>query len=166
MAAPKGNRFWEARASSGRDKIFQTPGQLWDAACEYFNWVADNPMEKAIIYQGEISEKPELLMRAMTVKGLCIFLGVNSQYIYDFTNALDMNTEEGKDFSVIIKRIRDIIDTQKFEGASAGLLNPNIIARDLGLADKKDLDHTSSDGSMSQKPSVIELVAPDVESSD
>ncbi|GAG38531.1 unnamed protein product, partial [marine sediment metagenome] len=28
---------------------------------------------------------------------------------------------------------------QKFEGASAGLLNANIIARDLGLRDGKDL---------------------------
>ena len=33
----------------------------------------------------------------------------------------------------------EIIRTQKFEGASADLLNPNIIARDLGLADKSEL---------------------------
>ena len=34
---------------------------------------------------------------------------------------------------------RQIIYTQKFEGSAAGLLNPNIIARDLGLNDKQEL---------------------------
>ncbi|MDC9826565.1 terminase small subunit, partial [Devosia sp. ZB163] len=36
-------------------------------------------------------------------------------------------------------RVDEIIRAQKFEGAAAGLLNPNIIARDLGLADKQEL---------------------------
>ncbi len=43
----------------------------------------------------------------------------------------------------VITRIKETIFTQKFEGASADLLNANIIARDLGLADKKDI---TSDG--------------------
>ena len=42
---------------------------------------------------------------------------------------------------------------QKFTGASANMLNANIIARDLGLTDKKDL--TSSDGTMATKPTII-----------
>lgn len=159
MAAPKGNRFWEVRAKHGRDKIFATPEAMWESAIEYFDWVEDNPLEKAIVYQGEVSDDCESLMRAMTIKGLCIFWGVNSDYLTDFMDNLDIETDQGKDFSRVIKTIREIIETQKFEGASAGLLNPNIIARDLGLADKKD--HTSSDGSMSQKPTRIELVAPD-----
>jgi len=45
-----------------------------------------------------------------------------------------------------------VIYRQKFEGASADMLNPNIIARDLGLADKKDL--SSTDKSMSPKPAL------------
>ena len=39
---------------------------------------------------------------------------------------------------------------QKFAGAAADLLNANIIARDLGLADKQDL--TNSDGTLSRAP--------------
>lgn len=38
----------------------------------------------------------------------------------------------------------EIIRRQKFEGAAADLFNPNIIARDLGLADKSEL--TGKDG--------------------
>jgi len=137
VAAPKGNQFWKARATQGRAKIFATSDALWDAACEYFQWVDDNPLGKAIVYQGEVSENCEGLMRAMTVKGLCIFLGVHSQYFKDFKASLDLTKAKDKDFSLVIIKIREIIDTQKFEGASAGLLNPNIIARDLGLIDKQ-----------------------------
>lgn len=43
-----------------------------------------------------------------------------------------------KDFSGITTQVEEIVRTQKFEGASADLLNANIIARDLGLADKHE----------------------------
>jgi hypothetical protein len=110
---------------------------MLEAAYDYFQWVEDNPLGKAIIYQGEVSSKQEDLMRAMTIKGLCIYWGVNTFYLNHFTVNLDLEKEEGKDFSQVINTIKEIIETQKFEGASAGLLNPNIIARDLGLIDKQ-----------------------------
>ena len=112
---------------------------LWDACCEYFDWAYENPLEKAIVYQGEVSKSTEKLMRAMTISGLCIFLDTHSEYFTSFEADLDLKTGEGKDFSRVTKKVREIINTQKFEGASAGLLNPNIIARDLGLTDKKEL---------------------------
>ncbi|WP_290688531.1 terminase small subunit [Haematobacter sp. UBA3484] len=43
------------------------------------------------------------------------------------------------DLSEVITRVEQIIRTQKFEGAAADLLNPNIIARELGLADKTEM---------------------------
>lgn len=39
----------------------------------------------------------------------------------------------------VITQAEAVIYEQKFTGAAADLLNPNIIARDLGLADKKEL---------------------------
>ena len=148
MGAPKNNKFWLARSTHGRGKIFKTPSIMLDAAHQYFEWVNDNPLTKAIVYQGAVSKDPETLMRAMTIKGLCIYWGVNSFYLNDFVKNLDLNKKQDKDFSQVIDTIKEIIETQKFEGASAGLLNANIIARDLGLAEKKDIDHASSDGSM------------------
>tara|TARA_R110000823_G_scaffold308687_1_gene432425 strand:- start:187 stop:636 length:450 start_codon:yes stop_codon:yes gene_type:complete len=129
--------FWKSRSKHGRDKIFSTPEILWQAALEYFQWVEDNPLQKSIVYQG-MALGSEDLMRAMTVKGLCIFLGVNSKYFNDFNASLDLTQKKDKDFSEVSILIREIIDTQKFEGASAGLLNSSIIARDLGLADKQE----------------------------
>ena len=158
MAATKGNQFWKARAKHGRNKIFKTPELMLDAAFDYFAWVEDNPLKKAIIYQGDVCSKPEELMRAMTIKGLCIYWGVNTRYLNDFVSGLDLEDEKGKDFSEVISTIKEIIETQKFEGASAGLLNPNIIARDLGLTDKSESNHKSSDGSMTPKPVTFNFV--------
>lgn len=144
MGAPKGNQFWKARSSHGRKPIFETPEIMWDACAEYFEWVEDNPLQEAVVYQGEIGAEPKPLMRAMTVKGLCIFLDVGEDYFNDFEQRLDKDTDKGKDFARVIKKVRNIIDTQKFEGASAGLLNPNIIARDLGLSEKTDNKHDAT----------------------
>ena len=55
----------------------------------------------------------------------------------------------------IIRAIGLEIYEDKFNGATAGVFQHNIIARDLGLTDKKDL--SSSDGSMSPKQEPLDL---------
>ena len=139
MNAPVGNQFWKARSKHGRNKIFSTPEILWEAACEYFQWVDDNPLLKGIVYQGAVSNDSESIMRPMTVGGLCLFLGVHAEYLAGFESDLNLDIKEGRDYSQIIKNIKQIIYEQKFAGATAGLMNPNIIARDLGLTDKKEI---------------------------
>jgi hypothetical protein len=134
MAPPKGNRFWEARSSHGRKPIFKNPEQLWEAACEYFTWVEDNPLmtSELVKFQGmaTISELPK--MRAMTIQGLCLFLDINEQTL--------TNYEKKDDFFGIVTRIKAVIYQQKFAGAAADMLNANIIARELGLTDKQRVD--------------------------
>jgi hypothetical protein len=70
-------------------------------------------------------------MRAMTIGGLCIFL--------DIDEVTWRRWREVEDFCTVVSRAEQIIYQQKFTGAAADLLNPNIIARDLGLADKQDV---------------------------
>ena len=142
MAAPKGNQFWKARAKHGRDKIFADEHALWDAACEYFQWVEDNPLYEAkpFSFQGSSWLEDVPKMRAMTLDGLWLFLGIGKQTWYAY--------KERDDFQDVTTRIESVIKSQKFAGAAADLLNANIIARDLGLADKSELDHRSPDGTM------------------
>ena len=138
MAAPKGNQFWKARSSHGRNPKFASPEDLWDACQEYFVWVEENPLweAKAFSYQGDVKVEKLPKMRAMTVSGLCIFLDI------DPTTWLDYGKKD--DFSTVVSRVNEIIRDQKFAGAAAELLNPNIIARDLGLADRNE--HTGKGG--------------------
>lgn len=141
MSAPKGNKFWEKRSKHGRDKIFKTPDILWETACEYFEWCQANPLQEEQLIKLKDSIKRENLnkMRPFTLKGLCIFMGVHSTYFHEFEQGLKGKDDQlSQDFSQITKRIRDIIFTQKFDGAASGFFNNNIIARDLGLVDKSE----------------------------
>lgn len=138
MAPPKGNRFWEARAKHGRGKIFSSPEVLWESCCEYFKWVEDNPLyeTKAFHFQGKVITEELPKMRAMTIRGLCTFLGVGHTTWHDY--------RAREDFSATCAQVESIIHDQKFSGAAADLLNASIIARDLGLTDKKEVDQNVS----------------------
>ena len=138
MAAPLGNRFWEMRSTHGRNPKFDSPEKLWDACCEYFAWVEDNPLMEAKVcsYQGVNVLESVPKMRAMTISGLCLFL--------DMCENTWANYRSNEDFLSVTTRAEKIIYNQKFAGAAADMLNPNIIARDLGLADKKEM--TGADG--------------------
>lgn len=143
MAAPKGNQFWKLRSKHGRDKLFATPELLWDAACEYFQWCDENPLYKA--EQSRSSKKGIIeipVMRPFTVQGLCNHLDCNTKYLNIFERDLTGKTDKtSQDFNNVITRIRETIYRQKFEGAASGFFQQNIIARDLGLSDKKDHSH-------------------------
>ena len=138
MAAPAGNRFWEARSSHGRGPKFESGDVLWQACTEYFDWIEDNPLyeDKLVTFQGFAKHEPVAKMRAMTISSLCIFLDIAFQTW--------QNYKERDDFMEIVSRVEEIIRTQKFQGAAADLLNPNIIARDLGLTDKSEVDQTTT----------------------
>ena len=141
MAAPKNNEFWKLRSKHGRDKLFSSPEMLWEAACEYFKYVIDNPITKS-----EIINKPNgkevkeyIYQKPFTWEGLELYLNIYSLRDYK-TN------EKYKDFSHVITRIEKIIYNNKFEGASVGIFNSNIIARDLGLKDSTSTEHSGGVG--------------------
>lgn len=75
-------------------------------------------------------------MRAMTFQSLCMHLGISFNVYCQY--------RKRKEFAETCQAIDDIMYDQKFTGAAAGLLNPVIIARDLGLKDKSEL--TGKDG--------------------
>lgn len=155
MAAPSNNKFWKKRSKHGRDKIFATPEILKEACYEYFEHQSKNKWEKTD-YKGKEVEMVKIPTSSpFTIKGLCLFLGVNSKFINQFESGLDLTTEEGHDFSNIITHVREIIFIHKFEGAVVGAYNSNIIARELGLTDKKEVN-TSGSLTISQ-PQGIEL---------
>ena len=139
MAAPAGNQFWKARTKHGRDRLFASHELLWESCCEYFQWVEDNPLfeMKPFAYQGVVVQEPVAKMRAMTIDGLCLFLDISPSTWYEWRKTED-------DYSDIVTKAENVIRSQKFAGAAADLLNSNIIARDLGLSDKKETEHSGT----------------------
>ncbi len=133
MAAPVGNQFWKLADPEflGKPKNFPKPIDLWNACKPYFEWVDENPIlktsttttAKGTFYNEEPLQKPYTWM------GLYVFLGVSDLSAY----------KENKEYFQVITHIDNIIRNQKFEGATAGIFNANIIARDLGLKDSSDI---------------------------
>jgi hypothetical protein len=140
MAAPKGNNYWELRSKHGRDKLFASPQLLWEAAVEYFKFVDENP-EYETDFRGKDADEVHIPKRQpYTLHDLCLYLDVNTAYFRQFKQLLDGKTDDlSKDFSTLITRIEEVIYAQKYRGAASGFFNPNIIARDLGLADKQEI---------------------------
>lgn len=134
-----GNKFWEARSSAGPKPKFAEEAGLWKAATEYFEWVDSNPLweDRLVTFQGTATHEPMAKMRAMTLAGLCLFLDVDQRTWTEWR-------KRRADLLPVITRVEAVIYSQKFAGAAADLLNANIIARDLGLADKAEV--TGKDG--------------------
>lgn len=144
MAAPKGNRFWELRSEKGAKALFESPKEMYKAACEYFEWCEDNPLIETD-YRGKDADVVKIpRVRAFTMEGLCMYLGCSTSYFRVFKH--DVSTgkkdEKYKAFLTVIGAIEDIIRRQKFENAAAGFLQWNIIARDLGLKDETKVEHS------------------------
>jgi len=139
VAAPKGNKYWESRRTHGNHRVFDTPQDLWSAAVDYFIYIEENPLQAAdlVKHQGEAKVAFVPKMRAMTEEDFCIQTKMSQS---TWTNYC---TGEGtyKDFLAISLEIKSIIRTQKFQGAAADLLNGSIIARDLGLVDKQEVNN-------------------------
>lgn len=136
MAAPKGNKFYLERLKSGRDKEYQ-PDEIIPTFLEYAEYVYDNPIEEEVIQKIKTSRDTEEIkhvkrktMRVMSIGGFCVYAGITTQTF--------RNYEKDKDFFGVISRVRDFIENYQLEGASSNQLNPNVISRLLGLADKTD----------------------------
>ena len=150
MGAPIGNKFWKLRLKHGRNCAIETAEELWENFEEYYEWYEENPLIEQQLIKTKIERDRESVnsyncnkMRAMTKESFALACGLSG---WDVINSY---RDRGNDFMEVITRIEKYIYSQKFEGASAGLLNPNIIARDLGLKDNQDI--TTNGESIKQK---------------
>lgn len=142
MGAPTGNQFWKLRSKHGRDRLFESPELLLEAAYEYFEWCEKNPLIefKPMVVSGggnngssiEMAEINKL--RPFTLIGFSHYCHASESWLKEFRKSCP------NDFLPVIEHIEEVIKSQKFSGAAAGLLNANIISRDLGLADKREMD--------------------------
>lgn len=123
--------LWKVR-KVGQPPAFESPVEMWERSVEYFEWCKRETIEeiKLFNFQGVISSGEVPHMRAMTQAGLCAFLNIGVSTWHDY--------KKKPEFSEVTKTIEEIMYEQKFSGAAAGMLNPNIIARDLGLVDNSN----------------------------
>lgn len=130
--------YWQWRKKTGRPKILKTPQQLWEIACDYFEWCDENPLfRQDFLRSGDFagSKVDVKLGRPYTWQGLENHLreaGLVAK-LDDYRANRGGNYSE---FSDILSHIETIIYDQKYTGAVVGLFNANLIAKDLGMTEK------------------------------
>lgn len=137
MAAAKGNNYWEFRDKHGANHAY-TPESLWEESVKYFEWMSKRTWIKKEAVRGphgaEIVDLPT--STPFSLETFCLFADITPNTFRNY----ESNEGSYKDFFSIATRIRCIIDSQMFEGATVGAFNASIIARKLGLADKQDVN--------------------------
>lgn len=127
-------QFWmKARPNSGQVPAYATPAELENRIVEALNWYHSHPLKEGVAFhsRGVVTKTFVSKMRPFTFKGVALALGLTENGLLNYAK------KDG--FAPVIEWLRDVIYTQKFEGAATGLLNPVIISRDLGLADKSEV---------------------------
>ncbi|AUS01645.1 DNA-packaging protein, partial [Vibrio phage 1.289.A._10N.286.55.E8] len=153
---PTEDRIWNEvnpfgkKSKRGNGNLrFETPEQLWEEACEYFEWALNTPWitSKAMKMKDgdrdiiELAREPKA--RYLSNVGLCLFLGIQRCTYGYYQNG--KHDKDDKDYSSVCAVIDDIIHEQKLSGAAAGIFHPMIVARELGLADKQEISHEVTD---------------------
>ncbi len=145
--------YWKKRAKSGtkaikesnagRPKSFDSPEQLWELACLYFERCDNTPWMKKD-YKGKDAIEVDIPTTSpylwtgfedfLFEKGIC-------KSMKDYrTASRNPEYEQGryKEFSEVVTRIDKIMTTQKVAGAAVGAYNSNLVARLEGLVDKTE----------------------------
>lgn len=133
--------FWKQALGHGRRRYkYLTVDELLEACAGYFEWIEANPLQeaKAFSYEGQVTVESLPKMRAATLSGMCMFIGINPTTWGEWRNPKEP-TKYRPEFRETMLQIEAVIHEQKFTGAAAGLLNPIIISRDLGLAEKSEV---------------------------
>ena len=114
-------------------KAIQTPKVFDIYSDDYFKFIEDD--ENKIDVQGFKRTRPA------TISGFCAFLDISSSTLDNYRN-----NEEYKD---AYGRFFERVKAHQLEHGLLGNYNGTLVGRILGLADKVDNNHQSSDGSMS-----------------
>jgi hypothetical protein len=125
------NKFWRHPNNAGRPRIIANEDDLREACYSYFDWVDDNPLYEMKIFGTGLKARLEH-PRAMTLRGLTSHIGIGRRTWDDYRSR--------DEFKEVCALVEDVMFDQKFAGAAAGLFNASIIARDLGLADKSEVE--------------------------
>lgn len=122
-----------------KHKYIETPEKLWELFSEFVEHEKSNPMFK-VEYVGKEGDRVNTPLQVpITFEAFECWLA-DKGIINDLGHYSSNEGGAYTDYLPIITRIKNNCFAQNFKGASVGLFNANIIARKLGLADKKEVE--------------------------
>jgi len=138
MAAKPIVHTGDKTSTVGRTRAFETPDDLRESCLAYLEWADAHPLieEKHFSSQGTILTAQLKKPRAVTITGLCLYLGIHRHTW--------QNYRISEEFDLVCDEIEDRMKQYKFENAVAGLMNPTLIARDIGLVEKSEVSNSGT----------------------
>lgn len=124
---------WEvARDWGGRPPAYDDPADLQKDVSAYLTWVRENPLwEIKAFGTGLVCKVPK--KRYPTAAGCAVFCGVAPR-TWRSWKAPDHPLKD------VVEQAEEIMLQIKMEGAASGFFNSTIVARDVGLKDKTEVD--------------------------
>lgn len=137
--APPLDLLSHANPQFGADLRYQDPEKFMRDIIEYFEWNNESTILESRMfgYKGEISSGYIDRMRAPSVPALRLRLGLDSNTWEKWKEG--RHSQFPEEFKRIAEWAEDVISTIKFEGAAAEQFNVQIIMRDLGMSDKREV---------------------------
>jgi hypothetical protein len=126
----KGNSFWKERLKDGRYFKIKTKEKLLDLVTGYFEYCEQNPMPFDSYYTSKGELRVNYKPRPFTKGGLALYCGYAGWDKF-------CNLKKEPDYAEIITYAEELIFEQKYTNAAIGVFKENLIARDLGIADKQ-----------------------------
>lgn len=125
-------------ARVGRPNKINSPEELWQYFLDYVDHAKSNPMYKVQYVGKDGREEYQPLNVPITFEGFECYLA-DKNIIQDLGLYASNSRGRYKQYVTIIARIRKNCFVNNFNGAAVGLFSPNLIARKLGLTDKKEV---------------------------
>ena len=138
MAAPKGNQYAKGCKTSGKPLAFDTPDKWRKAIDSYFDWCDNNPIDKVDVVKSGMDAGKLLYIptvRPYLIEGLCDYLNISMQTFYNYEKAKGY-----EDYFEITAYARNRVFTQNLTYGYTGAFDSALVARKLGLAERKELN--------------------------
>ena len=108
-----------------------------------FDLYADDYFEFIKAEENKIDVNGYKKLKPATMQGFAVFVGMSYNTLYAYKKSKDDGIKEG------FARLHNRVAAHQLEHGLLGNYNGTLVSRVLGLAEKVEADHKSSDGSMS-----------------
>lgn len=131
------------------EKNIKTPDYLYQLFEEYKSSVKENPYLKHVFVGKDGFSTNQKLEKPLTWVGFDVFL-FKGKIVNKLADYKANKDDRYSEYANIIRIIGWEIYDDKYSGAAAGVYQNNIIARDLGLKDAKDIEVTDKKKEISE----------------
>jgi hypothetical protein len=124
-----------------KPKNIESPDKLWELFEAYKKQEQQNPMYKVdyVGKDGNCVDTP--LQVPYTFEGFELYLA-ELNIIQDLGDYSSNKGGRYSEYATIITRIKKNCFVQNYKGAAVGLFNANLIKAKLGIADRKEIEHS------------------------